>query len=88
MDEVPCLLYPENAGTADTVTIEQATTMLIRAIQVSQQTPYQWSYIDKPPGARFSHTHTRACACVSMQLMNAIAEPVFSLQMVRCTSYT
>ncbi|KAH7885073.1 hypothetical protein F5I97DRAFT_1937372 [Phlebopus sp. FC_14] len=46
--DAPCLRYPENLGLHANVTIENATSMLLRATQLSQTTPYQWGYIDKP----------------------------------------
>jgi hypothetical protein len=45
-----CLRFPDNLGIHATVTYEQAMNMLLRAIPLSNQLPYQWSYIDKPSG--------------------------------------
>ena len=47
----PCLRYPENLGLHTNVTYETAVSMLLRALNLSQQVPYVWAYIDKPPGA-------------------------------------
>lgn len=46
--EPPCLRFPENLGLHVNVTIEAAANMLLRALQLSQTVPYQWSFIDKP----------------------------------------
>ncbi|EIW81519.1 hypothetical protein CONPUDRAFT_165633 [Coniophora puteana RWD-64-598 SS2] len=47
--EQPCLRFPENLGMHGNMTVEQAVSMLLRAVQVSQNVPYQWGFIDKPP---------------------------------------
>ncbi|EGN97871.1 hypothetical protein SERLA73DRAFT_109126 [Serpula lacrymans var. lacrymans S7.3] len=46
--DTPCLRYPETPGLHQTVTYEAAINMLLRAIQLSQNVPYTWNYIDKP----------------------------------------
>jgi hypothetical protein len=46
------LRYPENFGLHHSVTTEIAGNMLLRAIPLSSQVPYVWSYIDKPAGER------------------------------------
>ncbi|KAI0698158.1 hypothetical protein BC835DRAFT_1269341 [Cytidiella melzeri] len=43
-----CLRYPEDLGTQPNISQEMALTMLLRATQLSAQTPFQWSYIDRP----------------------------------------
>ncbi|KAH7927673.1 hypothetical protein BV22DRAFT_263416 [Leucogyrophana mollusca] len=47
--EQPCLRYPENLGLHANVTLESAVSMLLRAVQLSQNVPYSWGFIDKPP---------------------------------------
>ncbi|KAI6012978.1 hypothetical protein EDC04DRAFT_3121296 [Pisolithus marmoratus] len=44
----PCLRFPENLGLHATVNIEAAANMLLRALQMSQNVPYMWTFIDKP----------------------------------------
>ncbi|GBE85421.1 predicted protein [Sparassis crispa] len=44
----PCLRYPENLGLHPTITHEVAVSMLLRATQLAQTTPFTWGYIDKP----------------------------------------
>ncbi|KAG9308472.1 hypothetical protein JVU11DRAFT_11814 [Chiua virens] len=46
--DAPCLRYPENIGLHVNVTIETAANMLARAAQLSLNTPYAWTFIDKP----------------------------------------
>ncbi|KAH9831353.1 uncharacterized protein C8Q71DRAFT_798968 [Rhodofomes roseus] len=43
-----CLRYPEPLGPHANVTYEVAVSMLLRAIQLAQHTPFVWGYIDKP----------------------------------------
>ncbi|KAG7088958.1 hypothetical protein E1B28_012903 [Marasmius oreades] len=43
------LRHPENFGQHREITLDQAVTMLLRAITMSQSVPFSWSYIDKPP---------------------------------------
>ncbi|KAI0783489.1 hypothetical protein C8Q75DRAFT_783256 [Abortiporus biennis] len=43
-----CLRYPDNLGLHSNITHEMAVNMLMRSIQLAQQTAFQWSYIDKP----------------------------------------
>jgi hypothetical protein len=45
-----CLRYPENLGSQASINYELAVTMLMKALQVSQQVPYTWSWIDRPSG--------------------------------------
>jgi hypothetical protein len=45
-----CLRYPEDLGTQPSIPQEMALSMLLRATQLSTQTPFQWSYIDRPSG--------------------------------------
>jgi hypothetical protein len=45
-----CLRYPENLGMQASVTYEMAVSMLTKALQVSQQVPYTWGWIDRPSG--------------------------------------
>jgi hypothetical protein len=49
-----CLRYPDNLGVHQTVTHEDAVNMLLRSIRMSNQVPYSWGYIDKPPGAFYA----------------------------------
>lgn len=44
------LHYPENLGKHDTVPMETAVNMLLRAVGMAQNLPFHWRYIDKPPG--------------------------------------
>ncbi|KAI5991702.1 hypothetical protein F5J12DRAFT_966070 [Pisolithus orientalis] len=44
----PCLRFPENLGLHAAVNIEAAVNMLLRAVQMSQNVPYMWTFIDKP----------------------------------------
>ncbi|KAI5989949.1 hypothetical protein EDD15DRAFT_2282944 [Pisolithus albus] len=44
----PCLRFPENLGLHASVSIEAAANMLLRALQMSQNVPYMWTFIDKP----------------------------------------
>ncbi len=46
-----CLRYPEALGPHPNIPNENAVAMLVRAIQLSQNTPFVWGYIDKPSGA-------------------------------------
>lgn len=46
-----CLRYPESLGPHPQISHDNAVTMLLRAMQLSQHTPFVWSYIDKPNGA-------------------------------------
>ncbi|KIP02984.1 hypothetical protein PHLGIDRAFT_37652 [Phlebiopsis gigantea 11061_1 CR5-6] len=43
-----CLRYPENLGVHNSVTHEVAASMLLRATQLAQSTPFHWGYIDRP----------------------------------------
>ncbi|KAF9254608.1 hypothetical protein L218DRAFT_1082253 [Marasmius fiardii PR-910] len=43
------LRHPENLGLHREITLENAVTMLLRAIGMAQNVPFSWSYIDKPP---------------------------------------
>ncbi|KAA1472260.1 hypothetical protein DENSPDRAFT_838481 [Dentipellis sp. KUC8613] len=43
-----CLKFPENLPLHPTFSHENAVAMLLRAIQLSTQVPYNWGYIDKP----------------------------------------
>lgn len=43
-----CLRYPDNLGIHPSLPNEKAASMLLRAIQFAQTTPFQWSYIDRP----------------------------------------
>ncbi|TCD59780.1 hypothetical protein EIP91_011473 [Steccherinum ochraceum] len=43
-----CLRYPENLGAHPTFTPEMAANMLVRATNLSQTTPFNWGYIDRP----------------------------------------
>lgn len=58
-----CLRYPEALGPQINVSYEAAVSMLMRAIQLAQHTPFVWGYIDKPQGERahctlnFEHLH-------------------------------
>ena len=45
-----CLRYPDSLGQHPTIDFTTAAQMLLRAIQLSQHTPFQWGYIDKPGG--------------------------------------
>jgi hypothetical protein len=45
-----CLRYPENFGHHASINYDTAVNMLLRAIPLSQQVPYSWGFIDKPPG--------------------------------------
>lgn len=45
-----CLRYPENIAPHREVTFDTAVTILLRAIQLSQNIPYTWGFIDKPGG--------------------------------------
>lgn len=45
-----CLRYPENLGLHPTMTHEMAANLLIRALSLSQTTPFHWGYIDRPQG--------------------------------------
>ena len=47
-----CLRYPEPLGLHAQISHENAVNMLLRAIQLSQHTPFVWGYIDKPNGTR------------------------------------
>jgi hypothetical protein len=47
-----CLRFPENLGLHPALTYEYAVNMLLRAIPLSNQLPYQWGYIDKPLGSK------------------------------------
>ncbi|KAG0701910.1 hypothetical protein DFH29DRAFT_924471 [Suillus ampliporus] len=46
--ESPVLKYPEDFGLHPNVSLETAANMLLRAIQTSQNLPYNWTFIDKP----------------------------------------
>jgi len=46
-----CLRYPENFGLHSSITYDTVVNMLLRAVTLSQQVPYTWSFIDKPAGA-------------------------------------
>ncbi|KAI0747576.1 hypothetical protein C8Q74DRAFT_510852 [Fomes fomentarius] len=43
-----CLRFPESLGPHAQISHDNAVTMLLRAIQLSQHTPFVWGYIDKP----------------------------------------
>jgi len=43
-----CLRYPENLGLHATLTHEMAANLLVRALSLSQTTPFHWGYIDRP----------------------------------------
>ncbi|KAI0694700.1 hypothetical protein C8Q76DRAFT_685417 [Earliella scabrosa] len=43
-----CLRYPDALGPHAQISHDNAVTMLLRAIQLSQHTPFVWGYIDKP----------------------------------------
>ncbi|EMD39494.1 hypothetical protein CERSUDRAFT_111802 [Gelatoporia subvermispora B] len=43
-----CLQYPENLPLHATLSQEMALSMLLRATQLAQHTPFVWRYIDKP----------------------------------------
>ncbi|RPD56646.1 hypothetical protein L226DRAFT_537921 [Lentinus tigrinus ALCF2SS1-7] len=43
-----CLRYPDPLGPQPSIPHETAVQMLLRAIQLSQNTPFVWGYIDKP----------------------------------------
>ncbi|KZT69605.1 hypothetical protein DAEQUDRAFT_726590 [Daedalea quercina L-15889] len=43
-----CLRYPEPLGPQANISYEAAVSMLLRAIQLAQHTPFVWGYIDKP----------------------------------------
>ena len=45
-----CLRYPDVLGPQANITPDIAVQMLLRAIQLSQNTPFVWGYIDKPSG--------------------------------------
>ena len=45
-----CLRHPQDLGVQQTVTHEMAVNMLSRAHTLAQNTPFSWTYIDKPPG--------------------------------------
>lgn len=45
-----CLRFPEPLGIHQSLNYDGAVTMLLRAIPLSHQTPYAWSFIDKPQG--------------------------------------
>lgn len=45
-----CLKYPSDLGLHPSVNLEMALTMLNRALQLSNTTPFHWGYIDKPKG--------------------------------------
>ena len=45
-----CLLYPNNLGAQANVSHEMALSTLLRALQLSQQQPFTWGYIDRPSG--------------------------------------
>jgi hypothetical protein len=47
-----CLRHPENLGFHQTVNLENASNMLMRAVSMAQHVPYQWAYIDKPQGGQ------------------------------------
>ena len=44
------LRYPESLGIHAQITYDNAISMLLRAVQLSQHTPFAWGYIDKPTG--------------------------------------
>ncbi|CCM00989.1 uncharacterized protein FIBRA_03037 [Fibroporia radiculosa] len=45
-----CLRYPETLGLQPNIlAYEMAVSMLLRATQLAQHTPFTWGYIDKPP---------------------------------------
>lgn len=41
-------MFPEPLGMHPSITYEQAVSMLIRAVHLASQAPFQWGYIDKP----------------------------------------
>ncbi|ESK91765.1 putative rpn1-26s proteasome regulatory subunit [Moniliophthora roreri MCA 2997] len=45
----PVLRHPDNFGVHREVNLEAATNMLIRALTMIQNTPFTWTFIDKPP---------------------------------------
>lgn len=55
-----CLRYPESLAPQPTLSQEMAISMLSRATQLAQHTPFVWSYIDKPNGEQFM----RSCMSV------------------------
>lgn len=46
-----CLRYPEPLGQQASISYEAAVSLLLRAIQLAQHTPFVWGYIDKPQGS-------------------------------------
>ena len=52
-----CLRYPEPLAQQGNISYEAAISMLLRAVQLAQHTPFVWGYIDKPQGGRAQHLH-------------------------------
>lgn len=50
-----CLRYPEPLGQQTSISYEAAVSLLLRAIQLAQHTPFVWGYIDKPQGSCARH---------------------------------
>jgi predicted secreted hydrolase len=48
--DAPVLKYPEDFAPHPSISVETAASMLLRAIQTSQNFPYHWTFIDKPQG--------------------------------------
>lgn len=45
-----CLQFPEPLGQHREFTLENAVNMLSQAVNMANNRPFQWRYIDKPPG--------------------------------------
>lgn len=46
-----CLQHPGNFGVVAQLSNEEAVKYLLNALQASQNVPFHWRYIDKPPGS-------------------------------------
>lgn len=46
-------MYPEPIPPRATLEIPVAVDFLRRGLELAQKTAFQWTYIDKPQGARF-----------------------------------